>query len=230
MSNDITESSVNTEWITPDDFMDVVRKFWKLGLDVSATDYNHKCDRYITEKQDGLSTDWSIFLGQDEYAWDNPPYGRAIPDWLRKAAIERTVHRVASLHLVPSRTDTLWWWDIVLAQANDVYFLKGRLKFELPPVTIYVPKDRRGEIKSLVDARLDLPIDLPALTPEQYAGLVTRGIKYEQKLWAKVENYYPKSVGSTFPSALIEFKSDLRPPGQKFPAMHWWDWRKFKDT
>lgn len=31
--------------------------------------------------------------------------------------------------LIPSRTDTKWWHDIVLKRAMEIRFVKGRLKF-----------------------------------------------------------------------------------------------------
>ena len=57
----------------------------------------------------------------------NPPYGREIGLWARKARLE-AVEGSLVVGLVPARTDTRWWQESVLGHA-DVYFIAGRLKF-----------------------------------------------------------------------------------------------------
>jgi site-specific DNA-methyltransferase (adenine-specific) len=49
------------------------------ALDPCATTENAKCERYFTREDDGLAEEWTrrVFL--------NPPYGRAIRKWMRKA-------------------------------------------------------------------------------------------------------------------------------------------------
>ena len=60
--------------------------------------------------------------------WMNPPYGREIGKWLKKAFDEVEAGRVSkAVCLVPSRTDTKWWHDYCMK--GDIYFVKGRLKF-----------------------------------------------------------------------------------------------------
>jgi hypothetical protein len=54
----------------------------------------------------------------------NPPYGRGIGDWLR-----RGMEAVLAVFLLPARTDTRWFHEIVLPQAKEIRFVKGRLKF-----------------------------------------------------------------------------------------------------
>lgn len=55
----------------------------------------------------------------------NPPYGREIKDWIKKAAEERRV-----VALVPSRTDTKYFHDYIYKKRNtEIRFIKGRVKF-----------------------------------------------------------------------------------------------------
>lgn len=54
----------------------------------------------------------------------NPPYGRQIGAWVKKAATSGSV----VVCLLPSRTDTRWWHDWVLPYGR-IEFIKGRLKF-----------------------------------------------------------------------------------------------------
>lgn len=56
----------------------------------------------------------------------NPPYGRTIGHWVKKA-YDESRKGATVVCLLPSRTDTAWWHDY--AMHGDVIFLRGRLKF-----------------------------------------------------------------------------------------------------
>ena len=56
----------------------------------------------------------------------NPPYGRTIGLWMRKA-YEESQRGALVVCLVPARTDTAWWHDY--ATKGQVTFIRGRLKF-----------------------------------------------------------------------------------------------------
>jgi hypothetical protein len=45
-------------------------------------------------------------------------------DWL-----ERGLEAELAVFLIPARTDTRWFHEIVLAAAKEIRFIKGRLKF-----------------------------------------------------------------------------------------------------
>jgi site-specific DNA-methyltransferase (adenine-specific) len=66
----------------------------------------------------GLQRSW-----KGERVFCNPPYGPGILKWLRKS-------READLavYLLPARTDTQWWHGWAL-KAEEVRFVRGRLKF-----------------------------------------------------------------------------------------------------
>lgn len=58
-------SSKTCEWATPQDFFDKLNAEFGFTLDPCADAFNHKCDRYFTKENDGLSKDWggrSCFL------------------------------------------------------------------------------------------------------------------------------------------------------------------------
>ncbi len=69
---------------------------------------------------DGLALTW---LGT---CWMNPPYGRKIGQWVRKA-YESSLLGATVVCLLPARTDTAWWHDYVVK--GEIRFLRGRLKF-----------------------------------------------------------------------------------------------------
>jgi site-specific DNA-methyltransferase (adenine-specific) len=58
----------------------------------------------------------------------NPPYGREIGKWIKKAHEEGSKPSTVVVCLVPSRTDTKYWHDYCM-KADEIYFVKGRLKF-----------------------------------------------------------------------------------------------------
>ena len=113
-------SSNTCEWETPQLFFDALNAEYHFDVDVCATANNAKCERYYTKEQDGLSQQWKGIC------WMNPPYGREIGKWMRKA-YESSLHGATVVCLVPARTDTAWWHDY--AMKGEIEFLRGRLKF-----------------------------------------------------------------------------------------------------
>lgn len=115
-------SSATVEWPTPRDFFDkCAAEFGPFDLDPCATAENAKAARYYTKHDDGLAQSWTGRV------WMNPPYGRTISAWMRKA-YEESLKGAVVVCLVPARTDTAWWHDY--AAKGKVRFLRGRLKFE----------------------------------------------------------------------------------------------------
>lgn len=121
MSNMTVHYSSQTDlWSTPQDFYDKLHKEFSFTLDPCATDENHKTAKYYTESDDGLLQSWD-----DETVFMNPPYGRVIGHWMKKASEAKgTV-----VCLVPARTDTRWWHDYVIGKADEIRYIRGRLKF-----------------------------------------------------------------------------------------------------
>ena len=80
MNTDVMFSSKTDAWATPKAFFRELDEEFHFNLDPCADEFNHKCDRYFTVKENGLSQDWggsSVFC--------NPPYGREIGKWVEKA-------------------------------------------------------------------------------------------------------------------------------------------------
>ncbi len=116
-------SSQSNEWETPKSFYDRLDKVFGFTLDPCCTEQTAKCATYYTEADDGLSKDWgghTVFM--------NPPYGRDIKDWIRKAHEEGKKDGTVVVALIPSRTDTRYWHEYCM-RAKSIMFVKGRLKF-----------------------------------------------------------------------------------------------------
>ena len=118
---DVHFSSKTDMWATPQDTFDALAaEFGPFDLDVCATPENAKCARYYTREDNGLAQPW------EGSCWMNPPYGREIKAWMRKA-YEASQNGATVVCLVPARTDTAWWHDY--AMKGQIRFLRGRLKF-----------------------------------------------------------------------------------------------------
>lgn len=113
-------TSNTDEWATPLDLFNELDSEFGFTLDVCADDWNHKTPNYFDKETDGLSQDWQ------GVCWMNPPYGRQIGLWLKKAH-ESSGWGATVVCLVPARTDTAWWHDY--AAKGEVRFIRGRIKF-----------------------------------------------------------------------------------------------------
>ena len=110
----------NDNWSTPAHIFKPLDEEFRFTLDVCAESWNAKCSRYLTPDIDALKQPW---VG---VCWMNPPYGRKIGHWIRKA-YEESRRGTTVVCLVPSRTETDWWHDYCLK--GEVRFVRGRIHF-----------------------------------------------------------------------------------------------------
>lgn len=123
MNTDLMFSSKSNEWATPQDFFNELNKKFGFTLDPCATHENAKCEKYFTISEDGLQQNWG-----GETVFCNPPYGRAIKDWVKKAYDESKKPGTIVVMLIPARTDTTYFHDYIYGKA-EIEFVRGRLKF-----------------------------------------------------------------------------------------------------
>ena len=119
--NKVHFSSERHTWETPPELFARYHSQHSFTLDAAALPENTKCPRFFSPEDNGLAQDWGR-----ETVWLNPPYGRAIIDWMRKA-YQASLSGATVVCLVPSRTDTKWWHDY--AMRGDIEFLRGRVTF-----------------------------------------------------------------------------------------------------
>lgn len=123
MINKALFSSASDDWSTPQDVFDKLNHEFHFTLDAAASRENTKCARYYDKEADGLKQSWA-----GETVWCNPPYGRQIGNWMRKALTESRTPGTTVVMLVPARTDTDWFHSFVY-QRTELRFIRGRLKF-----------------------------------------------------------------------------------------------------
>lgn len=116
-------SSKNMCWCTPQEFFDKLDDEFHFVLDAAATEKTAKCTQYFTPETDGLSQSWNC----GGAVFCNPPYGREIGKWVKKAFYESNCEYPIVL-LIPARTDTTYFHDYIFGKA-EIRFVHGRIHF-----------------------------------------------------------------------------------------------------
>jgi phage N-6-adenine-methyltransferase len=154
--------NTSNEWATPAPLFAALNREFGFTLDVCASELNHRCARYFTSEQDGLTQEWT------GVCWMNPPYGREIGAWIRKAVASAEAGATV-VCLIPSRTDTSWWHDEIIRSGAEVRFLRGRIRFNSG-------KGRAPFPSAVVIFRPELfPTTPPAAADDKPAVVPTRG-------------------------------------------------------
>lgn len=118
--------SKTDDWATPQNLFDELNAIHHFTLDVAGSSTNHKTEHWFGLDhenplfRDGLAMSW-----ENNRVWCNPPYGRQIKDWVKKAHQESVNAEIVML--LPARTDTAWFHDYAIR--HKVTFIRGRLKF-----------------------------------------------------------------------------------------------------
>jgi hypothetical protein len=105
-------SSASDRWATPKAVYEALDSEFQFNFDPCPLDGD----------RDGLAPLWTEWSGKRVFC--NPPYGPGIGDW-----IKRGIEAECAVFLIPARTDTRWFHDLVLPKAREIRFLRGRLKF-----------------------------------------------------------------------------------------------------
>jgi len=125
----VAHSSERHDWPTPREFFGEVERLFvdRFGgpfeLDVAADANNHKAPRWFDEAANGLAQEWRGRV------WCNPPYGRQVGEWVKKAFRDSERFGAIVAVLVPARTGARWFQDWAW-KAAEVRFVRARIKFE----------------------------------------------------------------------------------------------------
>ena len=103
-------TSNTPEWATPQAFFDELDKEFHFALDPCATEQNAKCDFYFDKEMNGLLESWDNYT-----VFRNPPYGRELKYWVKKASEARGGIVVM---LIPARTDTRYFHEYIYQKPN----------------------------------------------------------------------------------------------------------------
>lgn len=122
------------KWGTPQALVDGIARLYDFAafdLDAAASEHTTKAKSYYSKDMSGLTNGW---YGR---VWLNPPFGQRgnlVGVWLDKALSELRRHDGPTLvaALVPAKTDTVWWHKYVMGFADEVYLVRGRVRFLKP--------------------------------------------------------------------------------------------------
>lgn len=127
-------SSARTTWRTP---YEIVRRVegvsvsGRIALDPCAFRDRRFHFARVNHTRSGLTHDWTGLgaPGPGEVVYMNPPYGKELDDWVRKARVEAQ-KGISVIALLPARVDRECFQVDVAGYANRICFLTGRLTFE----------------------------------------------------------------------------------------------------
>lgn len=112
MSFSVHFGSASDRWATPRDLYVALDAEFHFDFDPCPLD----------GEGDGLAPLFCEWRGKRVFC--NPPYGPKLRAWL-----ERGLEAIVAVYLLPVRTDTRWFHEIVLPKATERRVLKGRLRF-----------------------------------------------------------------------------------------------------
>lgn len=116
------------DWETPPWLFERLHAEFRFDVDVAAQAHNAKLDRFFSPETNGLDQPWRGLR-----CFCNPPYlgGRKI-HWVGKAVEETTQGGCPLAVLVlPADTETFWWHDVLMPNAAEIRFIRGRVHFLL---------------------------------------------------------------------------------------------------
>ena len=109
--NQVLWSKKSDEWKTPAGIYEVLDREFHFDLDPCP----------LGGDQDGRA---SLFVEwRDKIVFCNPPYSD-IDGFLRRAREAKT-----AVYLIPVRTDTRYFSELIMPHAKEIRFIRGRLKF-----------------------------------------------------------------------------------------------------
>ena len=134
--------SITDSWSTPQSLKN------ELHREFDFDDFD-PCPLNNDPEFDGLNIEWA------NKTFVNPPYSKLGSTakngmgWIEKGHLEAQKGKLIVM-LVPARTDTKWFHEIILENNYEVRFLKGRLKFgglkgsaPFPSILIIMKKKQR---------------------------------------------------------------------------------------
>lgn len=125
MNTEVMFSSKKMDWATPQDFYDKLNSEFHFTLDPVQTSPTINATSILRSRKMDLNS-----AGGGQTVFCNPPYGRAIKDWVKKSSEEVKKPNTTVVMLIPARTDTSYFHDYIYRKPNvEIRFIRGRLKF-----------------------------------------------------------------------------------------------------
>lgn len=115
-------------WCTPPEIFDPLMAEFNFDLDAAADWGTAKLDKILSPRADALNPrEWP-----GEMIWLNPPYGRKLESFIRRASFEAHERGKTIAGLIPFRCRAAWWHECVIGAAPEVRCYRKRIKFLRP--------------------------------------------------------------------------------------------------
>ena len=113
-ANSALFSSKSVHWRTPQELYDGLNKEFNFDFDPCP---------FRSKKKNGLKIDWGM------HVYCNPPYDN-IYNFMSKGLEELKKKTKVIVFLLPSRTDSKWFHELVLTNYHEIRLIRGRVKFD----------------------------------------------------------------------------------------------------
>jgi phage N-6-adenine-methyltransferase len=111
-------------WMTPPEIFDPLMREFDFDLDAAADSQTKRLPCHLT---DALRIEnWPGVC-----IWLNPPYGRKLEPFVRRAAQEAAKGKTV-VALIPFRCRAAWWHECVIGKALEVRCIRKRVSFIRP--------------------------------------------------------------------------------------------------
>lgn len=111
-------------WQTPPEIFGPLMREFRFDLDAAADKVTRRVPKYLRDALD--PADWP-----GKVIWMNPPYGRKLDPFVRRAADEADKGKTV-VALIPFRCRAAWWHEAVLGRASEVRCVRKRIRFVRP--------------------------------------------------------------------------------------------------
>ena len=122
-------------WCTPPEIFDPLMNEFNFDLDAAADTQTHRLPRYLAPGMSCLRD----LAWPGKRIWMNPPYGRKLELFVRRAFREWAVQSFDPdfilVVLIPFRCRAAWWHECVIGRASEVRCVRKRIKFLRPDGT-----------------------------------------------------------------------------------------------
>ena len=122
MNKEVMFSSKKQTWETPKELFDKLNKVFCFKLDAAANEENALCDCFYSENDNALKQEWAFST------WVNPPYGRNIIEWVKKA-YEESLKSKQIVMLIPAKVDTKYQQEYIFPYAKNICFIEDKSEF-----------------------------------------------------------------------------------------------------
>jgi phage N-6-adenine-methyltransferase len=123
----ISDYTSSERWQTPPEIFNPLMLEFSFDLDAAADKDTKRVPLFLSDAL--LVADWP-----GKRIWLNPPYGRKLEPFVRRAADEADKGKTV-VALIPFRCRAAWWHESVIGRAVEVRCVRKRIKFVRPDGT-----------------------------------------------------------------------------------------------